>query len=172
MELEGAWTKICKWRHTLKEEVQWSPNRESTNSPTVRRGFLVRAKLINAQDAALAPAKQTNIEQDGITKRKSNEITNTSRIIRVDQASHQKGTLDDQARMYVPTLVKAGLGSVRWTRVTMALPDSGNLLAQAVINAEFHKKLGVPMEDTKIRARAANQQTLEVQGVSKIPQHI
>ena len=81
--------------------------------PTVRRGFLVRAKLINAQDAALAPAKQTNIEQDGITKRKSNEITNTSRIIRVDQASHQKGTLDDQARMYVPTLVKAGLGSVR-----------------------------------------------------------
>ena len=54
----------------------------------------------------------------------------------------------------------------------MALPDSGNLLAQAVINAEFHKKLGVPMEDTKIRARAANQQTLEVQGVSKIPQHI
>ena len=62
--------------------------------------------------------------------------------------------------MYVPTLVKAGLGSIRRTGVTMALPDSGNLLAQAVINAEFHKKLGVPMEDTKIWARAANQQTL------------
>ena len=145
---------------TPKEEVQRSPNRESTSSPTVRRGFLVRAELVNAQDAASAPAKRTDIEQDGITKWKSNEITNTSRIIRVDQASHQEGTLDDQARMYVPTLVKAGLGSIRRTGVTMALPDSGNLLAQAVINAEFQKKLGVPMEDTKIWARAANQQTL------------
>ena len=49
----------------------------------------------------------------------------------------------------------------------MALPDSGNLLTHTVINAEFHEKLGIPMEDMKIRARAANQQALEVQGVSK-----
>ena len=49
----------------------------------------------------------------------------------------------------------------------MALPDSGNLLTRTVINAEFHKRLGIPMENTKLRARAANQQALEVQGVSK-----
>ena len=85
----------------------------------------------------------------------------------MDQASHQEGTLEDHARMYVPTLVKTGLGSIRQTRVTRVLPDSGNLWMHAVINAEFHEKLGVPVEDTKIQARAANQQTLEVQGVSK-----
>ena len=49
----------------------------------------------------------------------------------------------------------------------MALPDSGNLLTHTVINAEFHKHLGVSVENTKLQARTANQQILEVQGVSK-----
>ena len=49
----------------------------------------------------------------------------------------------------------------------MALPDSGNLLTHTVINTEFHKRLGVPVENTKLRTRTANRQILEVQGVSK-----
>ena len=137
------------------------------NTPTVGRGFLVRADPVNAHDMASAPTERTNMEKDRTMTRKSKEITNTSKIIRVDQASHQEGTLRDHARMYVPTLVKAELGSGRRTRVTTALPDSGNLLARTVINAEFHKKLGIPIYNTKIWARATNQQTLEVQGVSK-----
>ena len=49
----------------------------------------------------------------------------------------------------------------------MALLDSGNLLAHAAINAEFHERLRILTEDTKIRARAANKQALEIRGVSK-----
>ena len=49
----------------------------------------------------------------------------------------------------------------------MALPDSGNLLAHAAIDAKFHQQVGVPVEATDIKARAANKQSLEIQGVSK-----
>ena len=49
----------------------------------------------------------------------------------------------------------------------MALPDLGNLLKHAAIDTEFHERLGIPTEDTKIKARAANKQALEIQGVSK-----
>ena len=45
--------------------------------------------------------------------------------------------------------------------------DSGNLLAQAAIDAELHAKLGIPIKDTKIKARAANKQALEIGGVSR-----
>ena len=45
--------------------------------------------------------------------------------------------------------------------------DSGNLLAQAAIDAEFHVILGIPIKDTKIKARAANKQALKIWGVSK-----
>ena len=69
--------------------------------------------LVNTQDMALAPAERTNIEQDRTTKRKSKEITNTLKIIRVDQTIRQEGTLRDHAKMYVPMLVKAELGDGR-----------------------------------------------------------
>ena len=49
----------------------------------------------------------------------------------------------------------------------MALPDSGNLLANAVVDADFHAKLGIPMESTEIKAKAANRQSMDVRGVSK-----
>ena len=49
----------------------------------------------------------------------------------------------------------------------MALPDSGNILAHAAIDAKFHEQLGIPMEATRIKAQAANKQSLEIQGVSK-----
>ena len=49
----------------------------------------------------------------------------------------------------------------------IALSDSGNMPAHVAIDAEFHEKLGIPTEATKIRARATNKQVLEIQGVSK-----
>ena len=69
--------------------------------------------------------------------------------------------------MYIPTLVSTELGSEGKVSITMALPDSGNLLAHAAIDAKFHQQLGVPAEETEIRARASNKQSLEIQGVSK-----
>ena len=73
----------------------------------------------------------------------------------------------DHAKMYVPTLVRTALGSGGKASITMALPDSGNLLAHAAIDTKFHQQLGVPVEETDIKARAANKQSLEIQGVSK-----
>ena len=69
--------------------------------------------------------------------------------------------------MYVPTLVKTEPGAGGRASITMALPDPGNLLAHAAIDARFHEQLGIPIEATKIRARVANKQLLEIQGVSK-----
>ena len=48
------------------------------------------------------------------------------------------------------------LGADGRASITMALPDSGNLLAHAAIDARFHKQLGIPIEDMKITVRAAN----------------
>ena len=69
--------------------------------------------------------------------------------------------------MYVPTLVSTALGPKRKVSVTMALPDSGNLLAHTAIDEKFHQRLGVPVLKTKIRARAANKQSMEITGVSQ-----
>ena len=69
--------------------------------------------------------------------------------------------------MYVPTLVKITPGPGGKASITMALPDSGNLLAHAAIDAKFDQQLGIPMEAMRIKARAANKQSLEIQGVSK-----
>ena len=69
--------------------------------------------------------------------------------------------------MYIPTLVKTEPGTGGRASITMALPDSGNLLAHAAIDAKFHEQLGILIEATKLRARAANKQLLEIQGVSK-----
>ena len=62
--------------------------------------------------------------------------------------------------MYVPTLVKTEPGAGGRASITMALPDSGNLLAHAAIDARFHKQLGIPIEDMKITVRAANKLAL------------
>ena len=69
--------------------------------------------------------------------------------------------------MYVPTLVRTAPGPGGKASVTMGLPDSGNLLAHAAIDAKFHQQLGVPVEASDIKARAANKQSLEILGVSK-----
>ena len=67
----------------------------------------------------------------------------------------------------MPTLVKTEPGADGRASITMALPDSGNLLAHAAIDTRFHEQLGMPIEDMKISVQAANKQVLEIQGVSK-----
>ena len=69
--------------------------------------------------------------------------------------------------MYMPTLVQMAPGPGGKTSITMALPDSGNLLAHAAIDAKFHQQLGIPVEATDIKARAANKKSLEILGISK-----
>ena len=69
--------------------------------------------------------------------------------------------------MYVPTLVRTAPGPGEKASVIMALPDSGNLLAHPAIDAKFHQQMGVPVEAMDIKARVANKQSLEIQGVSK-----
>ena len=58
-------------------------------------------------------------------------------------------------------------GATGRTSITMALPDSGNLLAHTAIKINFHKMLKVPLEDTNIKAQATNKYTLEILGVSR-----
>ena len=74
---------------------------------------------------------------------------NALEVVNVDRADNQKKGREDYARMYVPTLVKTGPGGK--ASVTMALPDSGNLLAHAAIDTKFHKQLGIPIEATRIK---------------------
>ena len=64
--------------------------------------------------------------------------------------------------MYVPILIKNAPGEAGRASITMALPDSGNILAHAAVDAEFHAKLGIPIKDTKIKARAASKQAMNI----------
>ena len=121
--------------------------------------------MVDVQDTMLAPIKRVDTEPEGLTQEELSEFINVLKVIRVDRASDQGKTREEHAKMYVPTLVKTKHGSYGQTSITLALPDSGNLLAHAAINAEFYEKLGIPTEATKIRARAANKQELEIQGI-------
>ena len=86
--------KIHKQTQHCEEAIHWSSNREHTSSPTVRRGVLVRANLVNIQDMGSAPSKPTNTYRDKNTKRNRQNTTNTSRISKTKQASlQQEGTL-------------------------------------------------------------------------------
>ena len=95
------------------------------------------------------------------------EFINVLKVIRVDRVSDQGKNREEHTKMYVPILVKMEPRSDRQTSITLALPDSGNLLAHAAIDAEFYEKLGIRMEAMKIWARAANNEVLEIQGVSR-----
>ena len=69
--------------------------------------------------------------------------------------------------MYISVLAQDTLGESGRASITMALLDSGNLFAHAAVDADFHAKLGIPVENTTIKARAANRQAMDVRGVSK-----
>ena len=83
----------------------------------------------------------------------------------MDKTSDQGGIREDHEKISVPTLLKKVPGVTGRASIKMALPDLGNLLAHAVIDAEFHERLGIPTKDTKIRARAANKQSMEIREV-------
>ena len=76
--------------------------------------------------------------------------------MRVDKTNSHWKARAEHAKMYVPTLVQTRPGGKGKASITMALPDSGNLLTHAVVDADFHAKLGIPIESTKIKAKAAN----------------
>ena len=84
-------------------------------------------------------------------------------MVKVDRIRDTLQGRKDHAKMYVPTLVRTAPGPGGRASVTMVLPDSGNLLAHAAIDTKFHQQLGVPVEETDIKARAANKQSLEIQ---------
>ena len=92
---------------------------------------------------------------------------NALKIVKVDKTQDPLPGKKDHVWMYMPTLVQTAPGPEGKTSVTMVLPDSGNLLAHAAIDANFHQELGVPVEAMDIKARAANKQSLEILGVSK-----
>ena len=90
------------------------------------------------------------------TQEEWSAFMNALKIVHVDQADDQRKGREDHTKIYVPTLVKTTPGPGGKASVTMALPDSGNLLAYAAIDAKFHEQLGIPIEATRIKARAAN----------------
>ena len=112
-----------------------------------------------------APVKQVDTGLNALSPEEMTEFISTLKVIKVDKSSGQGKPRAEHAQMYVPTLVQTKPEGERKARITMALPDSGNLVAHAAIDAEFHERLGVPFENTKIRAQAANKQLLEILGV-------
>ena len=98
------------------------------------------------------------------------EFISALEIIKLDKTSGQEKFRAEHAHMYMHTLVQTKPEGDRKTSITMALLDSGNLLAHGSIDADFHERLGVPLESTKIRARGANEQSLKV--VGNFPWHL
>ena len=92
---------------------------------------------------------------------------NALKIVKVDKTRDPLPGRKYHTGMYVPILVQTAPSPEGKTSITMALPDSGNLLAHAAIDAKFHQQLGVSVEATDIKARTANKQSLEILGVSK-----
>ena len=66
------------------------------------------------------------------------EFVNSLRVVKVDSIRGWQPEEREHTRMYVPTLVSTALGPERKVSVTMALPDSGNLLAHTAIDEKFH----------------------------------
>ena len=125
------------------------------------------ATIADIQDVMPALIKRVDTKLEGITQEELSEFVNMLKVVHVDRVNNQRKTREEHAKMYVPTLVKTELGANGQASITMALLDSDNLLAHSAIDAGFHEQLGIPIEDTKIQARAANKQALEIQGVLK-----
>ena len=87
-----------------------------------------------------------------MSPKKITEFISTLKVVKVDKMDRQDKFRAEYAQMYVPTLGETKPEGDGKTSITMALPDSGNLLAHAAIDADFHERLGVPLESTKIWA--------------------
>ena len=123
--------------------------------------------MIDIQDTMPDLIKLVDTKPEGITQEELSAFVNVLKVVHVDQANDQQKSREEYAKMYTPTLVKTEPGTGGRASITMARPDSSNLLAHAAIDARLHNQLGIPIEDTKIRARVANKQVLEIQGVPK-----
>ena len=171
----------CKNKGHLKANC---PDRQLADRKTSERTWKAR-KRKRSQTTGGGNVKKTppNIRQEAETIQNIIELTDTGlekamtedwstfmnalKIVKVDRIRDTLQGKKDHTKMYVPTLVRTAPSPGGRASVTMALPDSGNLLAHAAIDAKFHQQLGVPIEETNIKARAANKQSLEIQGVSK-----
>ena len=98
---------------------------------------------------------------------RSTDIINSLTLTEVDKTPYKEKLREDHARMYIPVLAKNSLEASGRASITLALPDSGNLLAHAAVDADFHAKLEIPIENIEIKAKAANRQSMDVKGVSK-----
>ena len=102
--------------------------RETISAPNTR---------IHPRTRELAPTRLT-------------DFINSLTLTEVDKTPYKAKLREDHARMYIPVLAKNSLKASGRASITLALPDSGNLLAHAAVDADFHTKLGIPMESTKI----------------------
>ena len=144
-------------------------SKERETAPKHRRGDAKRSSQNVTQEVEtiqnLVELTDTGLEE--ATTEDWSTFVNALKIVKVDKTQDPLPGKKDHAQMYVPVLVRTALGLEGKTSVTMSLPDSGNLMAHAAIDAKFHQQLGVSMEATDIKARAANKQSLEILGVSK-----
>ena len=102
----------------------------------------------------LVEITETGLEETSIED--CSTFVNALKVVKVDKTGGPAPVKKDHTRMHVPVLVRTAPNKEGKTSATMALPDSGNLLAHAAIDTKFHQQLGVPMEATDIKARAAN----------------
>ena len=99
-----------------------------------------------------AHIKQVDTKLNTLSLEEMTQFISALKVIRVDKTSGQGKPRAEHAHMYVPTLVQTRPGGEGKASIIMALPDSGNLLANAAIDSEFHARLWISIEDTKIRA--------------------
>ena len=102
--------------------------------------------MTEAWDTMLAPNKQINTRTRGLSPAGLTDFINTLTLKEVDKAHNRQQHRDDCAKMYIPVPIKNVLGALGRASITMALPNSGNLLAHAAVDAEFHAMLGIPMK--------------------------
>ena len=112
--------------------------------------------MTEAWDMMSAPNKQIYTRTRGLLPAGLTDFINTLTLTEVDKAHNQGQPREDHAKMYIPVLIKDAPGAAGRASITMALPDSGNLLAHAAVNAGFHPRLGIPVKNKAIKARVAN----------------
>ena len=115
----------------------------------------------------LAPNTQIHSRTRELSPAGLIDFINSLTLTEVEKTPYKEKLREDHARMYIPVLAKDTLEASGRSSITLALPDSGNLLAHAAVDADFHAKLRIPMESTEIKAKSANRQSMDVKGVSK-----
>ena len=89
----------------------------------------------------------------------------------LDQAvamlQHRSRRIPPFIHMYIPLLLcKHQVGASK-VHLSLALLDSGNTLATPCMSAKLHKVLGLDVQDTIVTGKTANQQSLDVVGISQ-----